>query len=493
VNSQTGEQIFWTEQLAQGLSFPTSFAWLPNGDMLIAERGGTLRLFANGALQTKPISGVPPVSTSVFDGLKDVESDPDFATNKTIYLLLTEGTYDKHDVAVYRAVYADDHLTNVTRIFRTRDEPDGVGPTAARMLFLPDKTLLIGVADQGKGQDLTSDLGKVLRLNRDGSVPANNPFVGTPGVLPEIYTYGHRVPHGLFFDKATNTIYEAEPGPRGGDELNILKPKQNYGWPKATWGFSYMGGLQGPEESDPAVQDPIYIWTPSMTPSNLTRYEGDLYPAWKGDFFIGTLSGHALERMRFSDNKFVERERLLLDLDERIRDVKVGPDGKLYVLTDHSNGRLLRLNPGRPSADDAKRQATKLTVVMTDLAGNDFMHPDVAKGKEQFQQMCSGCHTAGPLAPGGDIGPSLETVGGRRAGSLPSFAYSDAMRKNGGTWDYFAISRFLADPQATVPGTAMSAPPIPDQQTRNNIAAFLALKPAKPLPASPNVTKSPGK
>jgi glucose/arabinose dehydrogenase len=197
------------------------------------------------------------------------------------------------------------------------------------MILLSDKTLLFSVAEdhaQRRAQQLESQMGKILRINLDGSIPRNNPFVSTPGAAPEIWSYGHRVPTGLYEDLQTREIWETEPGPRGGDELNLIRPGANYGWAEVSWGFAYDGKLEAPAQTAAGIEDPIAVWTPSHTPSGIARYRGPTYPSWSGDYFIGNLNGKALVRLRIRDRKVVLQERMLLDLNERIREVKVGPD-----------------------------------------------------------------------------------------------------------------------------------------------------------------------
>ena len=235
-----GDQAFWVEQVADGLAFPSSMVWLPNDDLLVTERMGGLRVLRDGKLDQRPVSGAPQTYQTLYDGLKDIVLDPDYADNQALYLYVSEGTFDQHYAAVYRARYTASGLENVVRIFRSRDALGGYGILVTRMMFLADKTLLIAIAEDNKqlAQQLDSHKGKILRINRDGSVPLDNPFQSTAGALPEIWSYGHRAPLGLYQEAHGGAIWEIESGPQGGDELNVLRAGGNYGWPRASWDSS---------------------------------------------------------------------------------------------------------------------------------------------------------------------------------------------------------------------------------------------------------------
>lgn len=466
---------FWVEQLVSGLNYPSDLAWLPDGNILISERQGDLRIVRSGKLDPKPISGMPGSVQALQLGFKDFALDPDFKTNSTLYLLISEGTLAAHHAALYRAILDKDALHDVQRIFRGQEETHSV-PVAERLLFLADKTLLVvlpvsGATHKGPAQELNSQIGKIIRLNRDGTVPADNPFVTTPGALPEIWSLGHRVPTGLYRDATEGLIWEVEAGPRGGDELNILKPGGNYGWPKVSWGFDYTGELIAPAQSGVGIEDPVLVWTPSITPSSIVRYQGKVYPQWQGDYFIGALTGKALLRLRIRDRQVLLQERLLLDLGERIRSVRVGPDQHLYVLTDHQNGRLLRLNPGDPSS----AQSTRVTRKLAEPAFTDVspVPGNVTQGKRIFVESCVACHTVGTLVLGGKVGPDLAGVVGRKAGSQPGFSYSSAMIDSQRTWDVRSLNAFLSSPATFVPGTSMAAAPVADAEARGHLIEFL--------------------
>ncbi|WP_232831096.1 PQQ-dependent sugar dehydrogenase [Peristeroidobacter agariperforans] len=482
-------QPYWVEELASGLRNPFSLAWLPNGDVLITERQGGLRIFSNGRLDPRPLSGVPASFQNSLNGLKDVLLDPDYETNQAIYLLISEGTLDEHHTSVYRARFGRDGLTEVSRIFRAREEMGGPGHSSARMICLSDKTLLLAVPEshyyKRMAQRLDSHIGKLLRLNRDGSIPTDNPFLRNSNALPEIWSYGHRAPTGLYYDSDSGLLWEVEPGPRGGDELNLLKAGGNFGWAVASWGFEYNGGPTAPQQVGPNIESPILVWTPSVTPSGLTRYRGTTYPAWNGDFFVGHLSGRALERLRIVDTNVISRETMLLGLKERIREVKVGPDNHIYLLTDNSNGRLLRLRPGQPSIEQLSRVAHKLEPVRTIESASSASPQegpvDLEQGKQAFMELCSACHSLGTVIRGGNIGPDLTAVYGRRAGTSSGYGYSEGMTSTSHVWDFLMLDLFLADPASFVRGTTMSVPPISDSSVRRQIIEFLR-GPASQLP-----------
>lgn len=477
---------FWVEVVAEGLEFPWGMVWLPDGDILVTERNGGLRRIHNGKLLPEKIAGVPATFQAQQNGFQDIALDPDFATNQRIFMSLVEGTGEAHYASLYSARYTDKGLEDVKRIFRAKDETGSVGPSVGPLLFLPDKTLLMAVTDnhymRHRAQRLDSDIGKLIRLNRDGSIPADNPFVNTPGALPEIYSFGHRVPLGLYRDPDTGRIWEVEPGPKGGDELNLVEKGHNYGWAKASWGFDYNGGLAADGQSFPGMDDPVLAWTPSQSPSGVIRYKGKAFPGWKDDYFIGALTTQKLFHVRLNDKREVSREVLLDNLGDRIRAVKEGPDGFIYLLTDMEDGRVLRLRPGKPSGRDIARLAGKVAppdwgaLALRDNNGGyaaDFDPGDPAKGQALFQQRCAACHSVKGVVEGGNIGPDLTNVWGYPAGKVAGFAYSPAFTDLAVAWDRFSMNHFLTSPQGYIQGTAMAAPPVKDPQERKDLIGFL--------------------
>jgi glucose/arabinose dehydrogenase/cytochrome c2 len=473
-------QEFWVEQLADGLNFPWSMAWLPNGDLLIVEKFGGIRTFHDGKLKPEPLKGVPEAYKVAQNGLLDIALDPDFAKDQRIFLTFTEGTARANRGALFRARLTGDALVDGKVIFRTK--PDNVIfplPLSGRLLFLPDKTLLLSSTDDHARRHLVrlmdNHLAKILRLDRDGVAPPDNPFVGKPGVLAEIYAIGTRAPLGLVRDPRNGSVWEVENGPKGGDELNLLKAGGDYGWPITTYGTEYTGESITELREAPGIESPITYWVPSIAPSSLALSYSNKYPQWQGDFFVGALIAKHLRRVRVRDGKTVEQEVLLKDLNERIRDVRQGPDGLLYVLTDHANGRLLRLQPGKLDPANAAREAKAPEKPQSFLMGDVSRRPktfDLANGKQLFEQRCMGCHSLAPGAAGG-AGPALTGVFGRKAGSTGGYAFSKAMHDSAIVWTENTLDYFLASPQDYITGTSMTAPPLTEDAQRWNLIAYL--------------------
>jgi glucose/arabinose dehydrogenase len=340
------------ERYVGGLQHPWCVAFLPGGDLLVTEKRRGLRLVRGGELQPAPVAGGPPgVFMKEDSGLLDVALDPDFATNRLVYLSFAEGDERANRTAIWRARYADGRLEDGRVLFRTKPDKAGSSHPGGRLLFLPDGTLLLTVGDgfeyKAAAQDLGSHLGKILRLTREGEAPADNPFVGRGGALPEIWTYGHRNPQGLALDAATGTVWSHEHGPRGGDEVNRLRAGANYGWPLVTHGIDYDGTVLSERAFAPGIERASFFWAPSIAPSGLAVYRGKAFPDWDGKLLVGALAGKSVNRLRFSEKPqfFVEEERLFVSEGKRIRDVREGPDGLVYVLTDEDEAELWRLAP----------------------------------------------------------------------------------------------------------------------------------------------------
>jgi aldose sugar dehydrogenase len=337
-------------EIAKGLDHPWSMAFLPDGSMLVTERVGRLRMIKGDLLQPQAIAGVPAVHTGSQAGLFDIVLHPDFAKNAVVYLTYAAGTSAANGTQVARARFDGNALRDLQVIFKAMPLKDTDNHYGGRMAFLPDGTFALTIGEgfeyREKAQDLTTDLGKIVRLNDDGSVPKDNPFIGQASVRPEIYTWGHRNEQGLLFDEQSGRLYETEHGPRGGDELNIIVAHRNYGWPVITYGMDYSGAYVSPYTQRPGLEQPMIYWTPSIAPSGLAIYRGDKFPAWKGDLFVGALAFQHLRRVHLGEQgNVVAQEELLNDLHWRIRDVRAAPDGYLYVCTDEDNGRVLRLEP----------------------------------------------------------------------------------------------------------------------------------------------------
>ena len=350
-----------TTTIATGLWHPWSLAWLPNGDMLITERPGRLRIVRGGLLDPTPISGLPPMHVRGLAGLLDVALHPDFAANHLIYFSYVKDGERGAATAVFRAKLEGMALTDVKDVFvseswmKGNDTADG--RFGSRILFAKDGTLLITVGDRDRadgGQNPKDDFGKVIRVNDDGSIPKDNPYVGKAGYLPEIYTFGQRNQQGLAFNPVNGDVWASEQGPNGGDEINVIKAGKNYGWPIVSYGRQYAGPNQSEIPWKEGMEPPIVFWVPSIATSGLTFYTGERFPNWKNNVFVGAMrtgeidrTGH-IERIVFNEKwEEVRRESFLTEMRQRIRDVRQGPDGYLYVLTDEDQGALLRLEPAQ--------------------------------------------------------------------------------------------------------------------------------------------------
>ena len=335
--------------ITDNLNFPWSIAFLPNSDMLVTERSGSLRMIKNGKLLEQKISGLPDIYVEGPAGLFDIILDPNFSKNQKIYLSYSGGTASNNFVTVMSATLQNMSLQKTKVIFTgsSRNTPHHHG---ARMTFLPDGTLLITAGDgfnfREQAQSLNSLLGKVLRINTDGSIPKDNPFIDQANARAEIYSYGHRNPQAILVSK-TEELWLHEHGPQGGDELNLLKPGLNYGWPAISYGIDYSGALISPFTKAKGMEQPITYWVPSIAPAGMTEYQGDIFPQWQGNLFIAALAGKSVKRLRLENNKVVEEETMLADRNQRFRDIRTGPDGHIYILTDSAQGQLLKLSPDR--------------------------------------------------------------------------------------------------------------------------------------------------
>jgi glucose/arabinose dehydrogenase len=318
----------------------------------VTERPGRLRIVRSGALDPEPIAGVPEVYARGQGGLLDVALDPGFASNRTIYLSYAAEGDGGNSTRVARARLGDRQLENLEVIFTAQPLVNSTYHFGSRLAFDRQGHLLITVGERRQGeraQDLADHNGSVIRLNPDGSVPADNPFVGVAGARPEIFSYGHRNAQGLGVHPATGVPWLHEHGARGGDEVNIVRPGVNYGWPVITYGIDYSGAPIGEGTHKDGMAQPIHYWVPSIAPSGMAFYEGDAFPDWQGDLFVGALAGELLARLELDGEQVVAEERLLEGRVGRIRDVEAGPDGFLYLLTDESAGALYRLEPAAPA------------------------------------------------------------------------------------------------------------------------------------------------
>ena len=349
--------------VTKGLSHPWSILWLPNGDMLVTERAGRLRIVRNGVLDPEPIAGVPKVQAGGTSGLLDIALHPKFMENNLVYFAYNvskpkpDGASGSvYSTALARGRFDGKALLDVKEIFVAEPWAALSGGDASRILFAPDGTLFLSSShhrDEKGPQDPMNDIGKILRLNDDGTIPKDNPFAGKAGYRPEIYSIGHRTVLGLTFHPTTGALWETENGPQGGDEVNIVRPGKNYGWPLVTYGHDYDGTPLNEREARPDMVLPVVFWVPSITTSGMAFYTGDRFPAWKDNLFVGSMTvgriggtGH-VERIVFNDKGEQRRESLLVDLHQRIRDVRQGPDGFLYLLTDEEAGAILKIEPAQ--------------------------------------------------------------------------------------------------------------------------------------------------
>ena len=343
------------ETVAAGLVHPWSLAFLPDGRMLVTERPGRIRIVTRDGKLSLPLADVPKVYASGQGGLFDVILDRNFANNRTIYFSYAEPFEGGARTALARAAIEGGDtpaLSDVKVIYRQFGPPSRGNHFGGRIVQANDGNLFLTngehFTDRDKAQTLDNDLGKIVRLTPDGAAPNDNPFAGKAGARPEIWSYGHRNPQGLAINPADGKLWEQEHGAMGGDEINIIAPGHNYGWPLVSYGVNYGGSPVGTGKQQMAgVDDPVWHWTPSIAPSGLTFYTGDLFKGWKGSLFNGALKFQLLSRLEISGGKVVREERLLQGLHERIRDVRQGPDGALYLLTDSSGGRVLRVSPAK--------------------------------------------------------------------------------------------------------------------------------------------------
>ena len=345
------EHAFRVVTVTTGLDHPWGLAFLPDGRMLVTERSGQLRTVTEGRLDPSPIAGVPEVRASGQGGLLDVALHPEFREVPWVYLSYAAGSWGRAGTEVARGRLRDHRLEDVEVLFRALPKSSGGRHFGSRLRFAPDGHLFISLGDRGdrhRAQDPGDHAGSIIRLRDDGTVPPDNPFVGVDRARPETFTTGNRNVQGLAFHPETGSLWSHEHGPRGGDELNVVRPGVNYGWPVISYGREYMSGFQvGEGTHRKGMAQPIHQWTPSIAPSGLTVYDGDRFPGWHGNLFVGALAFRLLARLVIDGERVVHEERLLENRYGRIRDVRTGPDGLIYLLTDAPApyGGLLRLEP----------------------------------------------------------------------------------------------------------------------------------------------------
>jgi glucose/arabinose dehydrogenase len=346
------EGVVRAETVARGLEHPWGLAFLPDGRMLVTERPGRLRSVDREGRVSDAIGGVPAVVARGQGGLLDVAIDSRFAENRLVYLSYAEpGPDGTAGTAVARGRLGDGRLEDVRVIYQQRPKVEGPNHFGSRLVFARDGTLFVTQGDRfghrDRAQDLSVGFGKIVRINPDGTVPRDNPFVGRADARPEIWSYGHRNVQSAALHPETGQLWTVEHGARGGDELNRPEAGKNYGWPVITYGVDYSGAKIGEGTAKPGMEQPVYYWDPVIAPAGMAFYTGDALPGWKGSVLIGSLRPGGLVRLTMANGRVVREERYLADLNERVRDVRQGPDGFVYLLTDSRDGRILRVTPAR--------------------------------------------------------------------------------------------------------------------------------------------------
>lgn len=444
--------------LARGLDHPFGLVFIPGtateryplGDILFTERNvGTVRLYTEGQLTGEPVVDMKQIFP--LEQLFDIELHPDFEENRLIYFtfIKTGPNPDGSDgywvtTALARGRYENRQLLDLEEVYEAKAWSGNIGGASSRLHFLADKTLLFGVShriDLDAPQSLQSDIGKVLRLNGDGSVPSDNPFVGVEGAYPQIYTWGNRSVMDFATHPESGEIWELENGPQGGDEVNILRPSGNYGWPIATFGRDYDGTRFNQVPWVEGTEVPFVFWAPSITVAGMTFYTGNKFPAWKGNLFVTSMlvgrmpnTGH-IQRIVLNEFGELSREQLLTELKQRIRYVVQGPDELLYVLTDHTDGAFLRLEPG--TEEDAALYGGLLTNSLTSLADEEI----VFEGRD-----CQACHRTDNAL----LGPSYREIAERYEPSDGNVALlaTKIIEGGGGQWGDTPMSPHLDIAQA---------------------------------------------
>lgn len=356
-HAQTRPTVFQSEdyalavfEVASGLDHPWGLAFLPSGQMIVTEREGAVRLVSPEGNLGRPLKGVPRVNNSGQGGMLDVVLDPEFDKNNLIYLSYSEPGSGGSGTAVARARLdiARNNLSDLVVLFRQMPKSLSGRHYGSRLVFARDGKLYITLGERGerdRAQDFSINRGQVVRINRDGSIPADNPFVDKVGYRPEVWSYGHRNPQGAALHPTTGDLWTVEHGARGGDEVNIPKAGKNYGWPVIAYGKHYSGGKIGEGTHKDGMEQPVYFWDPSIAPSGMDFYSGDKFPKWRGNLLVAALKYQLIARLVLKGDTIVREERVLDGLDERIRHVRQGPDGYIYLLTDDNDGRILRIEP----------------------------------------------------------------------------------------------------------------------------------------------------
>ncbi|MEK6782889.1 MAG: PQQ-dependent sugar dehydrogenase [Bacteroidota bacterium] len=344
VNSE--KQKFIVDTITTALKSPWGMAFLPDGRALVTERAGEIRIIENGKLLEERIAGVPAVFAKGQGGLMDIQLHPDYANNGWIYLSYAKPQGTEGGTVIARAKLEGNTLANLEELFQAMPLSSSEAHFGSRIAFDGKGYIFFTSGERGKkenAQDLGNHLGKVLRLHDDGKIPVDNPFVNTTGAMPEIWSYGHRNLQGLYYDKETETLWNHEHGPQGGDELNRVEKGKNYGWPVITYGINYDNTPITDITEKEGMEQPVRYWVPSIAPCGMTMVTSDRYPNWKGNFLVGALSFQLVARVELADGKFVKEERLLEKIG-RVRAVVQSPDGYIYITTENP-GKIVRLVP----------------------------------------------------------------------------------------------------------------------------------------------------
>jgi glucose/arabinose dehydrogenase len=368
IGSLSVQASYTLETVADDLNYPWSIAFLPEGDYLVAMRSGEVRRISAQGVISPALEGLPDSYVLSQGGYFDITLDPNFANNQRIYLSFAYGTPEQNGTRIVSGRLNGDRVENVTPIFTVAPLKDTAVHYGGKMLFLLDGTLVMTTGDgfeyREAAQDTFNLMGKIIRINSDGSIPADNPYASNGLGNAAVWSYGHRNPQGLVLDKATGRLYSHEHGAKGGDELNLVKPDTNYGWPAVTKGVNYSGAYVSPLRSAPGIEEPLTYWDPSIGASGLAIYDGAAFPNWQGKLFIGALVDEEVRMLTLSEGKVTDEQAMFSEIGARIRDVRTGPDGMLYLLTDSEQGKVIRVVP----TSDPVNQAT-LSAATTIMQG----------------------------------------------------------------------------------------------------------------------------
>ena len=363
--SLSAQASYSLETVAENLNFPWSIAFTPEGDYLVAMRSGVVRRISAGGEVSPALEGLPASYVLSQGGYFDITLDPGFTDNQRIYLSFAYGTPELNGTRIVTGRLNGNRVENVTPIFTVSPLKDTAVHYGGKMLFLPDGTLVMTTGDgfeyREAAQDTFNLMGKIIRINSDGSIPADNPYASNGLGNAAVWSYGHRNPQGLVLDKMSGHLYSHEHGAKGGDELNLIKPDTNYGWPAVTKGVNYSGAYVSPLRSAPGIEEPLTYWDPSIGASGLAIYDGDAFPNWRGKLFIGALVDKEVRMLTLSDGLVVDEQAMFSEIGARIRDVRTGPDGMLYLLTDSEQGKVIRVVPVSDPANQANLSAAMTT------------------------------------------------------------------------------------------------------------------------------------